>query len=172
MDQQDLDTLDLKDPDIAWAILTPSPHLTDYPVDDLHALHLVYVDQCRHPPLSRTVSAWQREHRSEGQFKYAVVDARFEYKGRSLYERAILYAGNEAAIVEEILHGPPPAYYALKPSTESSLLVHTRGQEIREIRIPDGANIHEITAGVLNFLGSRKYIKYQFGIIPGFRSLG
>jgi hypothetical protein len=29
MDQQDLDTLNLKDPNIAWAILTPSPHLTD-----------------------------------------------------------------------------------------------------------------------------------------------
>jgi hypothetical protein len=59
MDQQDLDTLNLKDPDIAWAILTPSLHLTDYPVDDLNALHLVYVHQCWHPPLSRTLSARQ-----------------------------------------------------------------------------------------------------------------
>jgi hypothetical protein len=105
MNQQDLDVLNLKDPVIAWAILTPSPHLTDYPVADLHALYLVYVGQCWHPPLSRTQCAWQREHISEGQFKYAVIDARFEYKGRSLYERAILYVGNEAAIVEEILLG-------------------------------------------------------------------
>jgi hypothetical protein len=170
MDQQDLDTLHLKDPDIAWAILTPSPHLTDYPVDDLHALHLVYVDQCWHPPLSRTVSAWQREHRSEGQFKYAVIDARFEYKGRSLYERAILYVGNEAAILEEILQGTSPTYCALKPEgTDSRLLIHTLGQEIpREIRVPDGANIHEITAGVLNSLGPRKYhqvsVRYHIGV--------
>src|SRR5271165_4923771 len=170
MDQLDVDTLNLKDPDIAWAILTPSPHLTDYPVDDLHALHLVYVDQCWHPPLSRTVSAWQRERRSEGQFKYAVIDARFEYKGRSLYERAILYVGNEAAILEEILQGTPPTYYALKPEgTDASLFIHTAGQEIpREICVPDGANIHEITAGVLNLLGARKYhhvsVRYHIGV--------
>ena len=151
MDQQDLDTLNLKHPDIAWAILTPSPHLTDYPVDDLHALHLVYVHQCWHPPLSRTVSARQRELRSEGEFKNAVIDARFEYEGRSLYERAILYAGKEAAITEEILNGTAPTYYALKPEgTDSSLLIHTLGQEIPfEIRVPDGANIHEIAEGVL-----------------------
>ena len=170
MDQKDLETLNLKDPDIAWAILTPSPHLTDYPVDDLHALHLVYVHQCFQPPLSRTVSARQRELRSEGQFKYAVIDARFEYRGRSLYERAIFYVGKEAAIAEEILIGTSPTYYALKPEgTDSSLLVHTLGQEIpREIRVPDGANIHEITAGVLNVLGPRKYhqvsVRYHLGV--------
>src|ERR1700757_2962298 len=113
MDQQDLDALNLRNPDIAWAILTPSPHLTDYPVDDLKALDLVYVHQCWHPPLSRTLSARQSERHSEGQFKYAVIAARLEYKGRSLYERAILYVGNEAAILEEILHGTPPTYYAL-----------------------------------------------------------
>jgi hypothetical protein len=73
----------------------PSPHLTDYPVDDLHALYLVYVGQCWHPTLSRTKSAWRREQMSDGKFKYAVIDARFEYKGRSLYERAILCVGKE-----------------------------------------------------------------------------
>jgi hypothetical protein len=170
MDQQDLDTLNLKDPDIAWAILTPSPHLTDYPVDDLHALHLVYVHQCWQPSLSRTLSARQRELRSEVQFKYAVIDARFEYRGRSLYERAILYVGKQAAIAEEILIRTSPTYYALKPEgTDSSLLIYSLGQEIpREIRVPDGANIHEITAGVLNVLGPRKYhqvsVRYHLGV--------
>src|SRR5580704_16174381 len=170
MEQQDLDTLNLKDPDIAWAILTPSPHLTDYPVDDLHALHLVYVHQCWQPSLSRTLSARQRELRSEVQFKYAVIDARFEYRGRSLYERAIFYVGKEAAIAEEILIGTSPTYYALKPEgTDCSLLIYSLGQEIpREIRVPDGANIHEITAGVLNVLGPRKYhqvlVRYHLGV--------
>jgi hypothetical protein len=170
MDQQDLDTLNLKDPDIAWVILTPSPHLADYPVDDLRALHLVYVHQCWQPPLSRTLSARQRELRSGAQFKYAVIDARFEYRGRSLYERAILYVGKEAAIAEEILIGTSPTYYALKPEgTDCSLLIYSLGQEIpREIRVPDGANIHEITAGVLNVLGPRKYhqvsVRYHLGV--------
>ena len=159
MDQKDVETLNLKDPDIAWAILTPSPHLTDYPVDDLHALYLVYSDQCWHPTLSRTKSAWRREQISYGKFKYAVIDARFEYKGRSLYERAILYVGSEAAIAEEILDGTAPTYYALKPEgTDSTLLIHTQGQEIpREICVPQGSNIHEIAAGVLNCLGPTKY---------------
>ena len=126
--------------------------------------------QCWQPPLSRTLSARQRELRSEGQFKYAVIDARFEYKGRSLYERAILYVGKEAAIAEEILNGTAPTYYALKPEgTDSSLLIYSLGQEIpREIRVPDGSNIHEITAGVLNCLGPRKYhqvsVRYHIGV--------
>jgi hypothetical protein len=123
MDQKDLETLNLKNPDIAWAILTPSPHLTDYPVEDLQALYGVYVGQGWQPSLSRTQSAWRREHISDGKFKYAVIDARFEYKGRSLYERAILYVGNEAAIAEEILNGTAPTYFALKPEgTDSTLL--------------------------------------------------
>jgi hypothetical protein len=50
MDRQDLDTLNLIDPNIAWGILTPSPHVTDYPVDGLHALHLVYVAPCYESP--------------------------------------------------------------------------------------------------------------------------
>jgi hypothetical protein len=170
MDQKDVETVNLKDPDIAWAILTPTPHLTDYPVDDLHALYLVYVGQCWQPPLSRTQSAWRREHIGDGEFKYAVIDARFEYKGRSLYERAILYVGNEAAITEEILNGSAPTYYALKPEgTDSTLLIHTQAQEIpREIRVPEGSNIHQITAGVLNCLGPRKYhqvsARYHTGV--------
>jgi hypothetical protein len=107
---------------------------------------------------------------SDGEFKYAVIDARFEYKGRSLYERAILYVGKEAAIAEEILNGTALTYYALKPEgTDSILLVHTQGQEIpREIRVPGGSNIHEITAGVLNSLGPRKYhqvsVRYHAGV--------
>jgi hypothetical protein len=170
MDQKDVETLNLKDPNIAWAILTPSPHLIDYPVDDLHALYLLYLNQCWQPVLSRTQSAWRRERASDGQFKYAVIDARFEHKGCSLYERAILYVGNEAAIAEEILNGTAPTYYALKPEvTDSKLLIHTPGQENpREIRVPEGSNIHEITAGVLNSLGPRKYhqvsIRYHTGV--------
>jgi hypothetical protein len=42
-------------------------------------------------------SAWRREN--------IKIDARFEFKGRSLYERAILYVGPEAAITEEISLG-------------------------------------------------------------------
>jgi hypothetical protein len=170
MDQKELETLNLKDPDVAWAILTPSPHLTDYPVDDLHALYLVYLNQCWQPVLSRTQSAWRREQTNDGKFKYAVIDARFEYKGCSLYERAILYVGNEAAIAEEILIGTAPTYYALKSERiASTLFIHTTGQEIpREIRFPEGSNIHEITAGVLNSLGSRKYhqvsVRYHIGV--------
>jgi hypothetical protein len=170
MNQKDVETLNLKDPNIAWTILTPSPHLTDYPVDDLHALYLVYVGQCWQPALSRTQSAWRREHTSDDKFKYAVIDARFEYKGRSLYERAILNVGNEAAIAEEILNGTAPTYYALKPEgTDSTLLIHAQGQEIpREIRVPGGSNIHEIAAGVLNALGPRKYhqvsVRYHTGV--------
>ena len=102
MNQKDVETLNLKDPNIAWAILTPSPHLTDYPVDDLHALYLVYLGQCWHPTLSRTKSAWRREQMSDGKFKYAVIDARFEYRGRSLSERAILCVGKEVEIAPTV----------------------------------------------------------------------
>jgi hypothetical protein len=54
MDQKDVETLNLKDPDKAWAILTPTPHLTDYPVDDLRActrymLHNVGILRFRDP---------------------------------------------------------------------------------------------------------------------------
>jgi hypothetical protein len=65
---------------------------------------------------------------------------------------------------------PPPTYYALKPQgSDSSLLIRTPGQEIpREIRVPDGANIHEIAAGVLNCLGPRKYhqvsVRHHIGV--------
>jgi hypothetical protein len=31
-----------------------------------------------------------------------VIDARFEYKGRSLYERAILYVGKEVEIAPTV----------------------------------------------------------------------
>ena len=99
-----------------------------------------------------------------------MIDAGFEYKGRSLYERAILYVGKEAAIAEEILNGTAPTYYALKSEgTDSSLLIYSLGQEIpREIRVPGGSNIHEITAGVLNSLGPRKYhqvsVRYHTGV--------
>ena len=170
MDQKDVETLDLNDPDIAWAILTPTPHLTDYPVDDLRALYQVYVAQCWHPPLSRIQSAWRRENIGDAKFKYAVIDARFEFKGRSLYERAILYVGTEAAITEEILNGTRPTYYALKPrGTDSALFIHTQGQEIpREIPVPGGSTIHEIAAGVLNSLGPREYhqvsVRYHTGV--------
>ena|ERR1700736_376286 len=75
-----------------------------------------------------------------------------------LYEPAILYVGDEGAILEEILLGPAPIYYALKAKGTDLLSIHTLGEESpREIRVPDGANIHEITAGVLNSLGPRKY---------------
>jgi hypothetical protein len=120
--------------------------------------------------LSRTQSAWRRENIKDGKFKYAVIDARFEFKGRSLYERAILYVGEESAITEEILNGTAPTYHALKPKgIDSTLLVHNQGQEIpREIRVPRGSNIHEIAAGVLNSLGSRKYhqvsVRYHTGV--------
>jgi hypothetical protein len=72
--------------------------------------------------------ARHRDGLSEGTFKYAVIDARFEDKGRSLYEGAILYAGNHAAITEEILNETAPTYHALKPKgTDFSLLtIHRR----------------------------------------------
>jgi hypothetical protein len=73
--------------------------------------------------------ARHRDGLSEGTFKYAVIDARFEDKGRSLYEGAILYAGNHAAITEEILNETAPTYHALKPKgTDFSLLTIHRAR--------------------------------------------
>jgi hypothetical protein len=149
MDRNELETLDLKDPDIAWGVISGYPSRNDYPISDKKVLRNVFDygwSRSRETASAAIRCEMKSETTNSFRFRYAVINGLWAYKGVNIFDRGFLFIGDEKNVLEHIRSIRPDPCFAFKPEGKKQTVIIENAGTKEELNISSLSSRKEIVA--------------------------